>query len=50
MFLDNFYGKKDNILDTDIIKNNKGSYAVLEFKALSKINQSIKMGKSWGNK
>ena len=29
MFLDNFYGKKQNILFQNVIKNNKGSYAVL---------------------
>lgn len=46
IFCDDFYGKKENILKSPIIKNNKGSYSILEFKALSRINQNLRIEKS----
>ena len=50
MFCDNYYGKKENVLNEDIYKNNKGAYAMLEFKGLSKINQNIKTEKAGPNR
>ena len=50
MFCDSFYGKKQNTLLEDVVKTNKGAYATLQFKALSKINQNIKMDKNWANR